>query len=38
MNIGIKHLKLNGNWILKDWDVSWLLKLKSIEIGGNYLG
>ena len=33
MNIGIKHLKLSNNCILKDWDVSWLLNLESIEIG-----
>ena len=33
MNIGIKHLKLSDNCILKDWDVSWLLNLESIEIG-----
>ena len=35
MNIGIKHLKLSNNCILKDWDVSWLLNLESIEIGDN---
>ena len=33
MNIGIKHLKLRNNCILKDWNVSWLLNLESIEIG-----
>ena len=33
INIGIKHLKLSNNCILKDWDVSWLLNLESIEIG-----
>ena len=33
MNIGIKHLKLSNNCILKDWNVSWLLNLESIEIG-----
>ena len=33
MNIGIKHLKLSDNCILKDWDVSWLLDLESIRIG-----
>ena len=38
MNIGIKHLKLSNNCLLKDWDVSLLLNLKSIEIGDNYLG
>ena len=35
MNIGIKHLKLSNNCILKDWDVSWLLNLESIEIGND---
>ena len=33
INIGIKHLKLSNNCLLKDWDVSWLLDLESIEIG-----
>ena len=33
MNIGIKHLKLSDNCILKDWDVSWFWNLESIEIG-----
>ena len=32
MNIGIKHLKLSNNCILKDWNVSLLLNLESIEI------
>ena len=35
INIGIKHLKLSNNCLLKDWDVSWLLNLESIEIGNN---
>ena len=35
MNIGIKHLKLSNNCILKDWDASLLLNLESIEIGNN---
>ena len=35
INIGIKHLKLSNNCILKDWDVSWLLNLESIEIGND---
>ena len=33
MNIGIKHLKLRDNCILKNWNVSLLLNLESIEIG-----
>ena len=33
INIGIKHLKLSNNCILKDWDVSWFWNLESIEIG-----
>ena len=33
LNIGIKHLKLIDNCVLDDWDVSWFLNLKSIEIG-----
>ena len=35
INIGIKHLKLSNNCIMKDWDVSWLLNLESIEIGND---
>ena len=35
INIGIKHLKLSDNCILKDWDVSLLLNLESIEIGND---
>ena len=35
INIGIKHLKLSNNCILKDWDISWLLNLESIEIGND---
>ena len=35
MNIGKKHLKLSNNCILKDWDVSLLLNLESIEIEDN---
>ena len=38
MNIGIKHLKLSNNCLLKDWDVSWLLNLESIEIGDDCFG
>ena len=33
INIGIKHLKLSDNCILKNWNVSLLLNLESIEIG-----
>ena len=33
INIGIKHLKLSDNCLLKNWDISWLLNLESIEIG-----
>ena len=33
MNIGIKHLKLSNNCILKDWNVSLLEKLESLYIG-----
>ena len=33
INIGIKHLKLNDNCVLKDWDVSWFYNLEIIEIG-----
>ena len=33
INIGIKHLKLSDNCILKEWDVSWFWYLESIEIG-----
>ena len=33
INIGIKHLKLSNNCILKNWDVSWFDNLESIEIG-----
>ena len=33
MNIGMKHLTLYNFCILDDWDVSWLLNLKSIDIG-----
>ena len=33
INIGIKHLKLSDNCILKDWDVSLLLNLELIRIG-----
>ena len=36
INIGIKHLKLSDNCLLKDWNISWLLNLESIEIGDNY--
>ena len=35
MNIGIKHLKLSDNCVLKDWDVSLILNLESIEIGND---
>ena len=35
INIGIKHLKLSNNCILKDWNVSLLLNLESIEIGND---
>ena len=38
MNIGIKHLKLSNNCLLKDWDVSLLLNLVSIEIGNDCFG
>ena len=33
INIGIKHLKLSNNCILKDWDVSLFETLESIKIG-----
>ena len=35
LNMGIKHLKLTYNCVLVDWDVSWFLNLKSIEIGND---
>ena len=35
INIGIEHLKLNNNCILKDWDVSLFENLESIEIGND---
>ena len=35
MNIGMKHLKLSENCVLKDWDVSLLYNLESIEIGND---
>ena len=33
INIGIKHLKLKDKSVLSNWNVSWLSKLESIEIG-----
>ena len=33
MSIGMKHLKLTDNCVLKDWDVSLFYNLESIEIG-----
>ena len=33
LNIGIKHLKLTDNCVLRRWNVSWFLNLESIEIG-----
>ena len=33
MNIGMKHLKLTNNCVLKDWDASLFYNLESIEIG-----
>ena len=38
LNTGIKHLKLTDNYVLVDWDVSWLLNLESIEIGDYSFG
>ena len=38
LNIGIKHLKLTDNYVLVDWDVSWLSNLESIEIGNDCFG
>ena len=35
INIGIKHMKLNGRCLLANWDVSWFSDLESIEIGDN---
>ena len=33
LSIGMKHLKLTDNCVLKDWDVSLFYNLESIEIG-----
>lgn len=33
IHIGTKILKLEDKCVLKEWDVSWLMKLESIEIG-----
>ena len=33
LNIGLKHLKICDNCILKDWDVSLFYMLETIEIG-----
>ena len=38
LNIGIKHLKLTNKCVLKNWDVSWLSDLESIEIGDECFG
>ena len=38
INIGINHLKLENKCILKDWNVSWLSNLESIEIGDDCFG
>ena len=38
LNIGMKHLKLNDNCVLVDWDVSLLYNLESIEIGDDCFG
>ena len=35
LSIEIKHLKLNDNCILKDWNVSLFENLESIEIGND---
>ena len=36
--IGIKHLKLEDESVLSDWNVSWFYKLESIEIGDDCFG
>ena len=38
LNIGMKHLKLSDNCVLKNWDVSLLYNLESIEIGDDCFG
>ena len=38
ININTKHLKLENNCVLKDWDASLLCNLKSIEIGDDSFG
>ena len=36
--IGIKHLKLQNESVLSDWNVSWFYNLESIEIGNDCFG
>ena len=38
ISVGIKHLKLSDNCVLKGWDVSLFYNLESIEIGDNCFG